>query len=793
MKSKHQILALFTLLIFWGLPLNGQNLRVHIFAATESEDTDFAEGIKVSIEDLKGLFLKLDTPELPLDITYHTGNDFTVNQLDECLKNLETDPEDFLIFYFLGHGHESRKSKYPQLIFAKTNNLSKKELKQNSRSLEDIYNILFEDHTTQGLLVIGDACNDPIEKASGMGGSRSSKKVKPPKVSTPADFKGCQAFFKENETSLAISSSAKGQKAYLSKSEGAFFTRSFVRTMEDNCAKTVKDFEELLHKTKIELNTLAAEYNVEQDPIIDDPIKDSGNFKHFLARIFFDGSDRRKMKRAFRNKDFSYFDIILGKTESAETEQEIRETFLRNKPASYYILSAITKEDQLASDSDIEDEAEILLDYCTAREVYKNLKTGRDINIVTRLRKLDEEYSELGISNYTNFKNWLDAKCLECKNNFEEKKVEVKALIDSLETQILDTQAEIEKLDDQETEAKKALEQLEKELEEKDASIAKTKDAIEANGNIRISIPEFPSNFSPKLEKALEDMVDGNPVNTEGMTDYEKVWLSQVELVYEPNDDMAPNRDEDVEIQGFPVGDYCTPSIKNYTEGVLQAMLKRINQIPETYRRKLNVVVTLRGFADYRGYKQIIRRFRANKAFDFIYTNGEGTSVPFKMRQGQSELITNEQLAFLRALCAYDLMTQFLDSRGVSTPKTNFTFHAIEQIPGEVDANDGKDFRGVKIEWTITNFNEYLLEDLKMQEADRQKIIAQIQAKKDEIRAIQNNKEKAGQKLVALQKQTEEALNLEAFLEDRLNQVDPDKQGTVIDNRIKEVEKYRLN
>ncbi|MCB0644102.1 MAG: hypothetical protein KDC44_20795 [Phaeodactylibacter sp.] len=97
----------------------------------------------------------------------------------------------------------------------------------------------------------------------------------------------------------------------------------------------------------------------------------------------------------------------------------------------------------------------------------------------------------------------------------------------------------------------------------------------------------------------------------------------------------------------------------------------------------------------------------------------------------------------------------------------------------------------MKIRWRITNLNQYLLKHLEMQQADRAKIIDQIKAKKDEVREIERKRKAANEHLEALTTQTIEAKDDEAFLTDRLNQVDPNRQGTVIDLRLKEVESHK--
>ncbi|MCB0642801.1 MAG: caspase family protein, partial [Phaeodactylibacter sp.] len=578
MKSKHQIATLLSLFLFLAPPLFSQHLRLVVFAATSAEDKGFAQGIKVSVSELRTLFGRLDTPELPLDSTFFIGDQFNIDQLENWLKTVDTHPDDFLIFYFLGHGNESSKSQYPQLIFHKDHELARRDMKKNTRNLEDIYMTLFEEHPTRGLLVIGDACNDPIEKAKteAMSGSRKKKPKTPFRKSPDGDLSGCSTFLQESLSSLAISSSDKGNKAYLSKTEGSFFTQAFVQTMNTDCAKVPKDLSELFYKTAQVVDAIAADYDLEQKLIVDNPTKSKFNFKRMVQRIFFDGNDRRLMNKAFRNDDYSYFDVILGKTKSPETEQKIREQFLSKKPAAYYILSAITKAEKLATDSDLEKEAEVLLDYCTARAIYqsnKGLKTERDINIVKKLRKLDEEYEQLGISDYVNPGKWLDAKCIECKQGFEEKREQVLRLVDSLEREIISTQQAIVTLDSQEISVKKEIEALERELAAKDQSIKKTIQTITENGNIRVSIPEFPANFSANLQAALQAVIEGREVDTGSLTEYEKVWLSQVEVIYEPNEEMSPNVEDEIDLQAFAVGDHCSPRIINYTNTVLQSLL----------------------------------------------------------------------------------------------------------------------------------------------------------------------------------------------------------------------------
>ncbi|MCB0644103.1 MAG: hypothetical protein KDC44_20800, partial [Phaeodactylibacter sp.] len=132
-----------------------------------------------------------------------------------------------------------------------------------------------------------------------------------------------------------------------------------------------------------------------------------------------------------------------------------------------------------------------------------------------------------------------------------------------------------------------------------------------------------------------------------------------------------------IDLQAFAVGDHCSPRIINYTNTVLQGLLARTKSVPIEFRDSLDIRIEIEGYADYRGAGGLIGLFYAKKDYDYVYTNREGTRVPFRWRAGRSDQITNEQIAFLRAACSCDITQEILNQNGLQVPVENFTFYAI--------------------------------------------------------------------------------------------------------------------
>lgn len=765
-----------------------QDFHAVIFAATNTQNKKLGAGIRVSFDEVVGLMQSFESAGVRVIPYYFEGEHFSMENLDKTLNSLETKGEDYILFYFIGHGFQDSRSRYPNLIFLNKEEISPQEKKKKSRNAEEIFYYLKKKKKYKGLMVVSDACNAPLEILElEAQGPQARKDPVISDAKREANWLWCAGVIQSAPFEYLITSSGPGEKSYANREEGSIFSQGFVNAFENACARRIDSLDQIVNAIPAEVRKITDNIEgFEQIPLIDSPIQDKRSFFVKLLGIFLDRREKRQLRKAFKNEDLQNLQLTLGLTED---RPETRQEFLKLKPASYYTIAAISGEYGLGFSSKLSDTAEVSLNYCAASLIYRENRSMRDWDIAEKIKKLDQKYRLLGIPAKGPFNAWLDQKCREYTAYFSEQEELVNDQLAELDSILQTIEKERDSLVGRQEKLKQEVATLELRLAEVDESIATTKRTISQNGTIRISIPDIPDNLSPRLSDALDAMVKGHPMPT-GLTDREKFWLSQVEVISEPNDQLSPNTRDTVDLKAFKIGNYCSSEIRNVAVNIMQLVLNKVSVVPEKYRDSIQVSLKIEGYADYRGAgAQLGISFRPDRDLDYIYSNGYSEKRAFQQKRRQSRFINNEQLAFLRALCAYDQCVVILLKNGIRKP--NVEFFAIEQDLKQSSRSEDKMFRGVNVFFQIQNLNLYLLENLDLLESEKREIIAAIGEKKRAVEEVSRRIAKLNQERGAISAEQKRLEIRKAEIKTDQEMIDPHNQQSQIRQRQAEVQRLQ--
>ena len=759
-------ILLFTLLV---QPIKAQTFHAVVFAATETENKELAAGIQVSYDHLKQLLSSLESAGLDVQTHYHDGANFNIDRLAQAISSLKTSKNDYILFYFIGHGFEDTESSYPNLIFTNKEAISNAEKEQNARNEKEIHETL-QKKKFKGLLVVADACNSELNTTGWIKQGKSSKKSDPTPESKAFDrinWTACANILQSEEFQYLIASSQTGKDSYTHPEKGGIFTIAFVNAFKTACDDNIDSLDHIIRLIPSEINKLTAPIeDLEQIPLIFSPIKEKQGFLQQLANIFFSRKEKKELKKAFNVEELGNLKATLQLTEDYP---ESRRKFLKTKPAAYYTIMAISNESELYVARTLQDTIRVSLDYCTASIIHLENRSTRDIDIIQKIRKLDRKHQLLGIPQKGPFGKWLDYKCTEYTQYLNDQREEIEVKEKELEEILVEVESELDDKREERRGLQNDIDVLTKRLSEIDESINTTKRTITENGTLRISIPTLPDNISPKLNQALDALVAGKQLPS-GLTAKEKYWLSQIDIKLEPNDKLEPNALLTSELKDFQIAKYCTPKIQGVSQKIMSLLLQQLSVVPEAYKDSINIKFKIEGYADYRGRKSAlgIGFPTKNKSYDYQYKNDLGQIKTFKHRKHTYVNLTNETLALSRAICAYEECLDIMDNHGIRHHEVEL--FAIEQDLSKSAKSDDKMFRGVNVFFTLEDVNLYLLKHIDLLEKERKEIQDAIIAKEEAIRGINRQIEDLNVKVIEVtneQEQLEERkIELETGIDD---------------------------
>ena len=740
---------LFLIILFFCSSLSyGQTIHAIVFAATN--DATIGDGSQKSFNLISSeIETIINQTGLRSKLYYRTGDAFTLGSYQSVINDLEDVnlSQDVVLFYFLGHGYQSNNP-YPNVVFKNTSGVvSQQDLDEASVSLEDISRELNQ-KGARLTIVIGEACNNELDLDSGNYTNTEDivTNLTPP-LATQEKYR---RLFLQAEGSILVSSSRSGQPSYISKSEGGAFTQSFLKalhkqTQKSNLSKAHwialfddarKRTQTLAKRKKFEtvqtpqfsiVENVRYSKNVAPEP---EGIKPKVTFWTRMVAYFAPNKVEKSFNKALKEGDLLDLETILAT--QGETGDRMKQDMVKKNPVTFYMAQAMIFEEK-------GDTVNALVNYSIAYELGKSNRTKRDQALIDKIMKLNEKYGEIeGLNDAKNYQTWLKSKFSSHKMHYEndisqvdDNIVNIKNEIEEIEVTIEQDRSAIKGFQADIKNDRQRIDQIEQEIKNIDRKRTQT---VEIKlGNVKEESVETLNKIDDLLEQ----------IEREGIVDNQKSVTIDDAIVEFKFAKRNTASSLEPTTTGYQLGKYCTTDIVNTTTKLMGILLKPVDKVPN--KSELEVKIKVIGNADWKGGGKLLNIFYVGEQDIFQeYTNREGETKTFKIDEGERRKITNEELAFLRAYCSYEIIKNTLEEKGVRDYLVQF--QAIEHDEPEKTPDNpdpGSAYRGVSIDMTIENLFKHYLDKIKLLEEE----IEEIKDGFDDIeRRIDNLKENIAEK-----------------------------------------------
>lgn len=740
--TSRRMVGVFLLMLVCSVAMHAQKIHLIIFAATD--DYSVGSGIQQTFNQVKEEFYIIEQ-ECGLELVEHyfDGSKFTVQEFEEFMHQFYTtnkfmvSSEDILVFYYIGHGSESfmHNNNWPNLLLKTIKSADdipeSMELVTVSKNLTtDVYEKLL-DLGAKFTLVIGDACNNQVNEIGTLNSAREPNiSFNQKRNRTAPQYK---KLFNNASGSMLVSSSSRGEEANISLSHGGLFSIFFINSLKDNSATTWENLlvevdskvQKATNKLKVVTQRPQFIYDVKYTSTTEtEPNYEQRKWSFFawVMSLIEPKESEKKWSSTLKSGNLNELKALLN-TENSEYIDEMK----RKTPSTYFAARAALFE-QAANEekrSHPSDQAQVMALQDSAYVNYKialafaanvNCVTKRDGNLMRKIKKRDLELASekrsrgtvllLGFKENENYADWVARKVHKFDNiykntsqkygldikNLEEEVATIVAIIEREQAAIntLNTQIQIDR---------DAIAELEVQKKELD---------IERIHALEIELPplkQLHESTMQEIERVLKEVAQGDisldPENPVIMAGDAKVIFrlqrrrTSVEIEFEPN--------------GQRLGSHCSAEISSATHDIIHILTYGVDDVPD--KSVLKFTLFFRGNADWIPADNLYYTGEYDIAEEYIDKNGERHI--FKIREGQRKKITNTELAFLRAYCAYLTTVDILKAKGIQQSQiTTVNFEAYEYdkpadyigIPGE---RGGPEFRGVVIDLTTENLYKH--------------------------------------------------------------------------------------
>lgn len=727
---------------------NGQNLHAIIFAATD--DATIGKGTEKSMElistEIEAIAKNADlTPVL----YYRKGQRFSQSNLERVYQQLDGEnlENDVILFYFLGHGYSGR-SKYPNLLFLNTDGeLNEDEIADYSVNLKTVSDVLLA-KKARLTIVIGEACNDKLAVDDEPQNGETFNTMKAPLI----DKARYKRLFVHASGSLVMWSSQTGQPSYISPTKGGAFTQGFLTALAAQTAKendddiTTTSWSKVLEGTINNTQTLAKKNKLQyvQNPkftitnklryYTPPPDDEAGKRKRYgfltwVVGLVAPNKVERSFKNALKEDNLLALEEILAA--KGEEGDKIKQKILKQSPVSFYMAQAIIYEEK-------GDTLNAMTNYKIAYELGKENRSKRDQQLIDKMIKRNSKSNVVeGLNDAKNYQTWLKSKFFKMKSVFE----------DDIEV----ADIEVVKLEGEITEIEQSIEQDENQILTIEESINQDNSTI---SGLETRIAELDKKRQQKIEIKLKS---AGKETKETIKKIER-YLDELERTGAVDEAKAPQYIDDATVEfkfakrktaasleptttGYELGQYCTSDIQETANAIMMLLLKPVDDVPNNKRNELKVKVKITGNSDWIGSRNgqpLGIQYTAETDVFEEYVNKDGEKRTFRLTKGETVNITNEELAFLRAYCAYNVIVGILNNKNITD--YNVQFQAIEhELPEGIDEKDriaGEDYRGVDIDMTVENLYKHYLDEIEEVETEIQAIKTRIRQQRREITRI---------------------------------------------------------
>ena len=666
--TTHRFLLLLISFFFYLQVGYNQTLYPILFAATD--DPSIGSHMSISFKDLKNLMLDIeDSSSYTVDKThYYSGADFTLSNLKSAIQTINPQPNDAIIFWYIGHGFIDKKLTTPNLMVLPEGAKSQTERDANSINLQGVYDTLA--NKCRFVWVIGDASNADLDKvlpANQINNDGTFKR----NIDKQKDTK--EGNIQNNFNNLLIQksktlfqSSLKGKSAWSSDQKGSFYTRAFLRAftsrMNSDGIANIRQFNNEVNRTYENMVDAAVEYAFKDKEKT--KIAKPTFFKR-IAQFLFQGKANKRLRKKYRkvleNGSLEELGNIIPKPRIDESSQM---TFLAKRPTVYYLVRGIFVE---LNAKTIVDSTEVAECYCTANAVMDfGINTDKEYRLLRVIEKYNANNGDiLGMKQAGGKKNWLRKKCnfyqkhlSNVQNGILEEQSTLQGYRSILETNLAELKIKQIKL------AKKLIE-IRDNIRQNDIIISTTyKQWQEEDVEVSYSIVKIPESKKDQecLRSTLRKLQQGIAL-TENC---ERIIAKYITIRLKKNTNKKLNSVQKITTTGYELNQHCTDEIKSTTGEYFKYSLASLNNIPAAYRAKMKVNIRLKGKADSRPCNSMDCIYSGSVNATYPYINQFGEHKNFTIVKGRRQAINNEQLAVVRAICAQNKAKEILNSFGVS-------------------------------------------------------------------------------------------------------------------------------
>ena len=719
---------LFLIILFFCSSLSyGQTIHAIVFAATH--DATIGDGSQKSFNLISSeIETIINQTGLRSKLYYRTGDAFTLGSYQSVINDLEEVDlsKDIILFYFLGHGYQSNNP-YPNVVFKNTSGVvSQQDLDESSVNLEDISRELNQ-KGARLTIVIGEACNNELDlDAENYTNTEDIVSNLTPPLATQLKYR---RLFLQAEGSILVSSSRSGQPSYISKSEGGAFTQSFLKalhkqTQKSNLSKAHwialfddarKRTQALAKRKKFEtvqtpqfsiMKNVKYSKNVAPEPAGKKP---KVTFWTRMIAYFAPNKVEKSFNKALKEGDLLDLETILAT--QGETGDRMKQEMVKKNPVTFYMAQAMIFEEK-------GDTVNALVNYSIAYELGKSNRTKRDQALIDKIIKLNEKYGEIeGLNEAKNYQTWLKSKFTSHKMHYEnnisqvdDNIVNIKNEIEEIEVTIKSDRSAIKNFQAGIKTDRQRIEQIEQEIKNIDRKRTQTVE-------IKLgSVKEESMETLNKIDALLEQ------IEREGIMDNQKSVTIDDAIVEFKFAKRNTASSLEPTTTGYQLGKYCTTDIVNTTTKLMEILLKPVDKVPN--KSELEVKLKVIGNADWKGGGKLLSIWYTGEKDIFQeYTTREGETKTFKIDEGERRRITNEELAFLRAYCSYEIIKNALEEKGVRDYLVQFQAIEHDEPEKTIDNPDpGSAYRGVSIDMTIENLFKHYLDRIKRLEQEIEEI-----------------------------------------------------------------------
>lgn len=784
---------------FYVSTTSAQTIHTILFAATD--DNTIGKGTEQSYEMIvEEIETIANTTNLKSELYFRTGQAFSINNYNKIIQQLSDIDvsKDVILFYFLGHGYES-SSDYPNLLFKNTRgSIDREELDEASKNLE----VISQELTKLGArmtIVVGEACNNEFDLDQGS--VNVEDVISTMAAPSPVNASQYKRLFQYAEGSLLISSSRKGQPSYISRSEGGAFTQAFLKALSNMThgrnteaaswvtlatdARTLT--RQIAEKRKFEtLQTpqfsVIKPIRYVQPATEDEPgVVPKNKFWGKMVATVAPNKVERAFKSALKSGDFLDLESILVR--QGEEGDKIKQKMLLQNPVTFYMAQAMIFEEK-------EDSVNSLLNYSIAYELGKANRTKRDQALIDKIINLNEKHNAIdGLNEAKNYQTWLKSKFTQYRSYYqndisviEDNITKLRSEIQDIEESINQDRINIENIKERIAKDEQKIEELKAEIERLD---------VKRSQKVEVKL-ESMKKQSKKTIAEIEALLD--KIEREGIVDnQQKFFIDDAVVEFQfAKRNTASNLEPTA--KGYRLGKHCTIEIEEATTDLMKLLLRPIKDVPD--RSVLKVKIKIVGNADWKGAgagKTLSITYTGEEDIFQEYVNKDGERKVFKIAEGEERGITNEELAFLRAYCSYNIIRNILEDYGVSDYLVQFQAVEHEQPEALEGEDPGAAYRGVDIDMTIENLFKHYVDKINELEDEQDDVKDDIRTKEREIRNIRgridDKREEVAEKEKAIATEEGKKQRLVKILEDaEIKQGVQSKAKKSVD-KVKEIQK----